>query len=238
MKKFNISSIETFGLLDGPGIRIVLFFQGCMMRCKFCHNPETWETSENKTYTTEELVKFILRYKNYLKNDSGITLSGGEPLLQTDNLIELCKELKKHNLHIALDTSGVGNGNIEKLLEYVDLVILSIKGLSDEEYIKTTGMDMKRTNQFIQLCNRMNKNMWIRKVIIPKVNDNYKYIDNFYNFLKTINNVKKVELLPYHNMAIGKYKELNINYPLKKTNNMDKKICENLERYLQNKKEE
>lgn len=232
MKKFNVASIETFGLLDGPGIRVVIFLQGCHLRCKFCHNPETWSLKTGKSYSLEELVNFIKKYKSYFKNTGGVTFSGGEPLIQTDNLIELCKCLKKEAIHIALDTSGVGNGNISLLLDYVDLVLFSIKSHNSIEYKDMTGIKIEKSEEFIKLCNEKNKKIWIRHVIIPGYNDDFKYMDELKKYIKQINNVEKIELLPYHNMAIKKYEELNMNYILKSVDNMNVKKCEELYQYL------
>lgn len=235
MIKFNISSIETFGLLDGPGIRVVLFLQGCNLRCKFCHNPETWSTKENNIYELEQLVKFILKYKDYFKNNGGVTLSGGEPLLQTNNLILLCQKLKENNINIALDTAGIGVGNIEKLLNYIDLILFSIKGLDDLEYKEIAKASKEKSDDFLTLCIKKQKKIWLRHVIIPNYNDTFEYIDLFYNYIKDIPNVDKIELLPYHNMANKKYIELNLENKMVNTNNMSITKCKDLEVYLNEK---
>lgn len=232
MKKYNIASIETFGLLDGPGIRVVIFFQGCHLRCKFCHNPETWDMKNEKIYSLEELVDFILRYRSYFSKNGGVTLSGGEPLVQTNNLIDLCKRLKKEKIHIALDTSGVGNGDVSSLLDYIDLVLFSIKSYDPIEYKKITGINMNKSEEFIDLCNLKEKKIWIRHVIIPNYNDNYEYIDQLKIYLNKIKNIEKIELLPYHNMAIKKYRDLNLDYIMEDVDNMDIKKCEELYYYL------
>ena len=137
MKKGSIDSIETFGLVDGPGIRTVVFLNGCSLRCKFCHNPEMWQMRE-ANYTSEEIVKKVLRNKPYFKNNGGVTFSGGEPLLQYDFLLETCKKLKKEDVHIAVDTAGIGLGNYKELLDTIDMVLLDIKHITKEGYIDIT----------------------------------------------------------------------------------------------------
>lgn len=233
MKNYNasIDSIESMGLVDGPGIRTVIFFNGCKLRCKFCHNPETWKLKESN-YTKEELFNKIMRNKPYFGNTGGVTYSGGEPLLHTDFLIELSKDLKNENIHIALDTAGVGIGNIEELLSYIDLVIFDIKGITDTSYKDMTGYDIDESLKFLDLCQRLNKKLWLRQVIIPGYNDNVEYINELKNYISNIKNVEKVELLPYHTMAISKYDKLNIEYPLKNVKDMDIEKCKELENLL------
>ena len=141
--KASIDSIETFGLVDGPGIRCVVFFNGCMLRCKFCHNPEMWKKRDDN-YTPEELYKRIKRCEPYFKKNGGVTFSGGEPLLHSDFIIEVCKLLKKDNIHVALDTSGVGLGHYEEVLSYVDLVLLDVKHTNPEGYYDITGLKWEK----------------------------------------------------------------------------------------------
>lgn len=234
MKKYNlgsISSIETMGLSDGPGIRTVIFLNGCKLRCLYCHNPETWNLKEGNI-TKEELVNKILRYKPYYKNGGGVTFSGGEPLLQINFLCEVCEELKKHDINITLDTAGVGIGRYEELLKYIDLVILDIKALTKEKYKNLTGYDISEFYDFLNICIKLEKKLWLRQVIIPGINDNIEYIKELSQFIKNIKGVEKIELLPYHTMGISKYKELNISYPLENVEAMDKKRCKELEELL------
>ena len=156
MEKASINKIETLGLSDGPGIRTVVFFQECKLRCKFCHNPETW-TEKDNNYTTEELEKKLLKSKPYFKNNGGITFSGGEPLLQKKFLIEICKQLKKENIHIALDTAGIGNGNYEEILENIDLVLLDIKSITKEGFKNITQVD--KFDEFMNFIKVIQKNI-------------------------------------------------------------------------------
>ena len=223
----SIDSIETFGLVDGPGIRVVVFFNGCKLRCKYCHNPEMWKQRENN-YTPEELVKKIKRCQPYFKNNGGVTFSGGEPLLHSKFIIETAKLLKKDNIHIALDTAGVGNGNYEELLQYIDLILLDIKHVTKEGYKDITGIELKETENFIHIANKMNKDIWIRQVIVPGIMDNEEYIDNLVNYLKKIKNVKRVDFLPFHRLGREKYLALNIPYPYEEKNEMDKEKCNHL----------
>jgi len=233
MKNYSasIDSIESMGLVDGPGIRTVIFFNGCKLRCKFCHNPETWNLKD-KNYTLEEVYNKVVRNKPYFNNNGGVTYSGGEPLMHTDFLIELSKKLKKENIHIALDTAGVGIGNYEELLKYIDLVIFDIKGITNEFYKNMTGYDMDESLKFLELCQKLNKKLWLRQVIVPGYNDNIEYIDELRLFIKDIKNVEKVELLPYHTMGVNKYNKLNISYKLINVPPMDNIKCKELEDIL------
>jgi len=226
-----INKIETLGLVDGPGVRFVVFMQGCPLRCLFCHNPETWQIKNGEEYTPEKLVEKVLRYKNYFGKHGGVTFSGGEPLLQTEFLIETCKLLKKENINICLDTSGVGTTNY-KILDYIDLVILDIKGIDELTYRNMTSYPINKSLEFLKICQEKNKKLWLRQVIVPGINDNEKYIYKLKEFIKPLKNVEKIELLPYHTMGVNKYKELNINYPLLEVPSMDKEKCLELEKIL------
>jgi len=228
MIKGSIKKIETFGLVDGPGIRTVVFFTGCKLRCKYCHNPEMWNIQE-PNYTAQQLVDRIIRNKPYFeKSNGGVTFSGGEPLLQSKFLIEVCKLLKKENIHIALDTSGVGNGNYDEILSYIDLVLLDIKHVTREGYKELTGIDFEESQKFIESLNKSGKPVIIRQVIVPGIMDNDNYLDGLKEQLKKIDNIQKIEFLPYHTLGIEKYKELNIDYPLKSINAMDNEECKKL----------
>ena len=231
----SINSIETLGLLDGPGIRIVIFFNACSLRCKYCHNPETWKMQE-KNYSLDDLLKKIKRYKHYFKNNGGVTLSGGEPLLHHDFILELAKKLQEENIHVALDTSGVGLGNYQELLKYIDLILLDIKHTDKDIYKELTNQDIKYVENFIKELNQSNKDVWIRQVIIPDLTDTKNYIDSFINYIKKINNIKKVDFLPYHKMGIEKYKKLNIPYIYESLDNMSEDKVKELFNYFNNSK--
>ena len=224
----NIHSVESCGTVDGPGIRFVVFTQGCPLRCQYCHNPETW-TLKKPNYTSDELVQKIIRNKPYFKrNNGGVTFSGGEPLLQIDFLIETIKKLKKENIHIALDTAGCGNGNYNELLNLIDLVIFDIKYADKQGYQDLTGYPIEESENFIKALNKSKKPVWIRQVIIPNINDNIEYLKKLKTYLKKIDNIKKIEFLPFHRLGFSKYKKLNIPNPLENTEAMDKEKCEEL----------
>ena len=225
--KGSIASIETFGVLDGPGIRTVVFFNGCNLRCIYCHNPEMFNMGE-KNMTVDELLEKILKNEEYYKNNGGVTFSGGEPLLHQEFLIEVCKKLKENNIHIALDTAGVGLGNYDKLLKYIDLIILDIKHVFKDGYKLVTGRDMDKVNDFIKVSNAMNKKFWIRQVIVPGIIDNNDYIEELASYLKQFNNIEKIEFLPYHKLGREKYIKLGIPYKCENIPEMDEYKCEEL----------
>ena len=222
----SIDSIETFGLVDGPGIRTVVFFSGCRLRCLFCHNPEMFQRKENNM-DVDTLVKKILRSKPY-RNHGGVTFSGGEPLLQVNFLLEVCKKLKAENIHIALDTAGVGIGKYDEILSLVDLVILDIKHTNSLGYKKMTGQKMDEVEKFIEHLNKSGKDVWLRQVIVPGITDQEEYLDSLASYVKKIKNVKKIEFLPFHHLGFEKYEKLGLKNPLKDTPEMDKNICDDL----------
>lgn len=227
-----IDSLETMGLVDGPGIRFVVFMRGCKLRCLFCHNPETWNTSDCLKIDSNDLIKRINKYHTYYKN-GGVTFSGGEPLLQPDFLIDMLKKCHMINLHTAIDTSGVGIGNYEEILKHTDLVLLDVKAINPESYLSITGQKMDEFNKFLEVLNKSNVKVIIRQVIIPGINDTKEYILELKEYIKSINNVEKVELLPYHTMALEKYKKLNLKYPLDGVPPMDKTKLNVLNQLLQ-----
>ena len=228
MIKGSVNSIESFGLVDGPGVRCVVFLNGCKLRCKYCHNPEMWNM-KNPNYTPEELASKIIRNKPYFEeSNGGVTFSGGEPLLQSKFLIEVCKLLKKENIHIAIDTAGVGNGDYEELLSYVDLILFDIKHITKEGYKELTNLEIDESENFIHALNKSKKPVWIRQVIVPGIMDNNEYMKGLKEYLKNINNIEKIEFLPYHTLGKEKYKELNIEYPYDNLESMDSEQCQKL----------
>lgn len=223
-----ISAIETLGLMDGPGIRVVVFMQGCKLRCDYCHNPEMWNSAENN-YSVDELVNKIKRYKTYFNNEGGVTFSGGEPLLQIDFLIEVCKKLKKENINIALDTAGVGIGKYKELLKYIDLIIFDVKHTDAKGYFDLTHTTIDEVSKFLKIANEFNKKFWVRQVIIPEITDNLEYIKSLKKYIThNIKNVLKVEFLPFHRLGEEKYEKLGLNYKYKNKTDMNKKECEKL----------
>ena len=235
MKKIlgRISSIESMGLLDGPGIRFVAFLQGCKLRCKYCHNPETWDVNGRSQITSpEELIKKISRFKNYFGTDGGVTFSGGEPLLQPEFLLECLKLCKKENIHTCIDTAGVGFGEYDEILDYTDLVILDIKAVDEREYRELTGQDIKYFNQFLSVTQRKNKKLWLRQVIVPNMNDDREHIVALCEFAKKLKNVEKVELLPYKTIGVHKYRDLNIPYRLDSVPELSEEKLDELNKIL------
>ncbi len=228
MIKGAVAAIETFGLVDGPGIRTVVFLSGCHLRCKYCHNPEMW-VKGLENYTPEELSRKIIRNKPYFKrNSGGVTFSGGEPLLQSKFIIEVAKILKKEQIHIALDTAGVGNGDYEEVLKYVDLVILDIKYTNKEGYLDLTSRPMDEFLKFMESLNQSGKKVWLRQVVVPGLMDNSKYLKELVDVCLKIKNVEKIEFLPYHKLGSEKYLELGIFNPYQDKEPMDKIKCQEL----------
>ena len=237
MNKFAVDSIETFGLVDGPGIRTVVFLSGCKLRCKYCHNPEMWVKGK-ENYTAEELANRILKNKNYLIHGGGVTFSGGEPLIQSKFLIETCKILKKENIHIAIDTAGVGNGEYEEILKWVDLVLLDIKHTTKEGYLDITGNEIDESLNFIKALNQSGKKVWIRQVIVPGIMDNDTYLQELNQVIKKINNVDRIDFLPYHKLGREKYITLGIPYPFENKEEMNpEKSKELYEKFMKQYKE-
>ena len=212
-----VHSFETFTTVDGPGIRFILFLSNCPLRCKYCHNLDTW-ACKGKEYSVDDIVNEILKYKNYYKN-GGVTISGGEPLLQIDFVIEIFKKLKKYNMHTAIDTSGItfNENQIEKfdeLNKYTDLYLLDIKEIDEKKHIKLTGKSNKNILEFAQYLSKNNKKVWIRHVIVPTINLDKEDLIKTKEFIDTLNNVERVDVLPYHTLGVHKYKELGLKYPL------------------------
>ena len=227
-----INSIETMGLVDGPGVRFVIFMQGCPLRCRFCHNPETWKLNDKASeYTTEELIKKILNYKPYFKRNGGVTFSGGEPLMQKEFLLECLKLCKKENIHTCIDTAG-SIPDCREILKYTDLVMFDIKGTNKENYKNMTGANIDTSLEFLKLCQEMVKKLWRRVVIVSGINDTKEYVSELINFIKPLKNVEKIEFLPYHTLGVHKYEDLKLNYSLKDVPDMNKDKCKELENML------
>lgn len=212
-----IHSFETFGAVDGPGIRFVIFMQGCTLKCKYCHNRDTWNVKAGKEISINELIKEILNYKTYFDNSGGgVTVSGGEPLLQAEFVTELFKKLKELGIHTALDTAGSIplSSEIKELLKYTDLVLLDIKHIDDEKSKQLTGFSNKNNLEFAKYLNNVNIPVWIRQVLVPGYTDDKFDLQKLKNFLDTLSNVEKIEILPYHNLGMFKWKELGDTYEL------------------------
>ena len=211
-----IHSFESLGAVDGPGIRFVVFMQGCHLRCKYCQNRDTWDINQGNTYTVKEVVEKILRYKNYiLASNGGVTLSGGEPLLQQDFVIALFRELKRHNISTCLDTSGMFSitDKIKQIVDLTDIFLLDIKCINDETCKWLTGSSNKLELEFAKYINDKNKRIWIRQVLVPGITDKEEDLLKLKEFLKSIN-VGKFEFLPYHDLGKYKWEKLGVPYEL------------------------
>ena len=225
----NIHSYESFGTVDGPGIRFVLFLQGCPLRCKFCHNPDTWNMSEEKI--KEEVIETfekVRKYKGYFGKKGGLTVTGGEPLLQADFVLELFKLCKEDGINTVVDTSGyIFNEKVKEVLEYTDLVLLDIKAIDEKIYKDLTGVELENTLKFANYLKEKGKKVWIRHVIVPEITDNDELLDRLAKYLSTLDNVEKVELLPYHKLGEFKYKELGMKYALEGVEELSKERLKN-----------
>ena len=216
-----VNSIETFGLVDGPGVRFVVFMQGCNMRCKYCHNPETWKLSCAEEWTPKDLFNKAYRYKTYWKDNGGITVSGGEALLQIDFVTEFFKLAKEKNIQTVLDTSGNPFTREEEfyskfveLMKYTDIVILDIKEMDEEKHKNITGFTNKNILDMARCLSDMGKEMWIRRVLVPGLTDDEEDLHKTKEFIDSLKTVSKVEILPYHTLGVFKWEKLGIKYPL------------------------
>ncbi|MGL4761382.1 MAG: pyruvate formate-lyase-activating protein [Sarcina sp.] len=233
MTKGRIHSIETMGLVDGPGIRFVAFMQGCAIRCAYCHNPDTWAMSGGEEYTPEELVKKIKRYKTYFAaSGGGVTFSGGDPLLQPDFLIETLKLCKEEGIHTTLDTAGVGVGRYDEILKYTDLVLFDIKHIDREKYKDLVGKEMDESMKFLTACQENDIKIWARHVVVPGITDAREHLEELKKFIDTLKNVEKVELLPYHVLGANKYETMGIKYKLEGLEPMDKELLNDMKKEI------
>lgn len=229
MKVGRVHSIESMGLVDGPGIRTVVFFQGCALRCRFCHNPDTWDFSGGDTYTPTQLVKKISRFKPYFKDNGGVTFSGGEPLMQPEFLTEVLKLCKQEQIHTCIDTAGYGMGCYDEILSHTDLVLLDLKHIYETDYQKMTGKPMHHFLQFLDALKEHQTKLWIRHVVVPGLTDSQSHMEALKSYIDTIPNVQKVELLPYHLLGTNKYEVMNLPYSLEGVPAMDRETTRKLQ---------
>ncbi|MCR5186356.1 MAG: pyruvate formate lyase-activating protein [Clostridia bacterium] len=211
-----IHSTESFGTVDGPGIRFVVFMQGCPLRCKYCHNRDTWDVGGGTPLSCRELIKKILRDKPYFSSSGGgVTVSGGEPLLQAEFVTELFKELKTIGIHTCLDTSGnlPITSQIKELLQYTDLVLLDIKHINSEKCKELTGLSNDNELAFAKYLSNHQIPVWIRQVLVPGYTNDKFDLKNLKVFIDTLSNVENVEILPYHDLGKYKWKEMGLEYP-------------------------
>lgn len=211
-----VHSIESFGTVDGPGIRFVLFLQGCHLKCKYCHNRDTWDINGGEYKSLDDIFEKIMKYKNYIYPNGGVTITGGEPLLQVKFLIELFEKLKKENIHTCIDTSGMVTltDDIKKLLSLTDLVLLDIKHINTKKSKDLVGFNNEKELNFAKYLSDNNIHMWIRQVLIPGYTDDEEDLTKLKNFISNLKTVDKIEILPYHDMGKYKWKKLGLNYEL------------------------
>lgn len=238
-----VHSTESFGSVDGPGIRFVAFMQGCRMRCEFCHNPDTWNMGGGTPYTPEELLEEALDYREYWGANGGITVSGGEPLLHIDFLIEFFKLAKAEGVHTALDTCGQPFtydqpffGRFEELMEYTDLVLMDLKHIDEEVHKKYTMHSNKSILAMAEYLSTKDIPMWVRHVLVPERSDYDEYLIRLNDFIEQLKSVHKVEVLPYHKLGVYKYEALGIPYKLKDIDPPTKERVDNANRILQTEK--
>lgn len=222
MTKGFVHSVESFGSVDGPGIRFLIFLQGCPMRCQFCHNPDSWKTGIGEERTADELLDQAERFRAYWDDNGGITVSGGEALLQIDFLLELFEKAKQRGIGTCLDTSAQlftrqspFFEKFERLMELTDTVLLDIKHIDDEEHRKLTRHSNANILDCARYLSEIDKPVWIRHVLIPGITDKDEYLVRLRDFLSTLHNIERIEVLPYHTLGVYKYEKLGIDYPLK-----------------------
>lgn len=235
-----IHSLETFGTVDGPGVRFVVFFQGCPMRCLYCHNPDSWHLSDGMEMSADEILARFERNRGFYRT-GGITATGGEPMVQMDFLIELFGKAKAKGIHTCLDTSGIlfpadpdseVYDKIERLMEVTDLVMLDIKHIDDMEHHSLTGKSNRLILAFARYLNAIGKPVWIRHVVVPGITYKKEHLVKLGEFLKTLSNIEKIEILPYHTMGKAKYEDLGYEYPLADTPQLTKAEAKEAEKII------
>ncbi|MBE5840633.1 MAG: pyruvate formate lyase-activating protein [Butyrivibrio sp.] len=243
MIKGAIHSIETFGSVDGPGIRFIVFLKGCKLRCKYCHNVDTWDPHSDDMRTADEILDFAERYRSYWGEEGGITVSGGEPLLQIDFLIDLFKKAKERGINTCIDTAVQPFtkeepffSKFEELMKYTDLLLVDIKHIDREEHIKLTGLPNDNIKECFAYLDQIGKPIWIRHVLVPGITDNDEYLRETRKFIEKFSNIKRIDVLPYHSMGQMKFKELGIPYQLEGVESPTTERVENARAILNGKK--
>ncbi len=226
-----IHSFESMGCADGPGVRFVVFFQGCPLRCVYCHNPDTWDCKGGNLYSVEEIIQKALRYRTYFGENGGITLSGGEPLMQAKFTAELLKECKKAGLHTALDTSGMaGEPHWEEVLKYTDLVIADLKFTTEAAYRKNSGGSLELLKRFLNKAEEMKIPLWLRHVVVPHLTD--EDLEDVLKIADEYSNLQKIELLPFKKICTTKYEQMKQPFPLADSPECDPALLEKLKEKL------
>lgn len=217
-----VHSTESFGSVDGPGIRFISFLQGCRLRCQFCHNPDTWKINAGKPYTPQQLFDEAIKYRSFWGNNGGVTVSGGEPLLQIEFIIEYFKLCKTAGVHTTIDTCGAPFtyeepffSQFQELMKYTDLLLFDIKHIDPEGHLKLTGASNESVLQMAEYLNEIDKPIWVRHVLVPTRTDYDEYLIRLGDYVETLDNVQKFEILPYHKLGVYKYEALGIPYRLK-----------------------
>ena len=235
-----IHQLESFGSVDGPGVRFIIFFAGCPLRCKYCHNPDTWDMMKGKQYTADELLDEAITCREYWGTKGGITVTVGEPLAQIDFLLELFTNAKERGINTCIDTAGgpfTREGEwfekFKQLMNVTDVLLMDIKHINEEEHIKLTGHTGKNIIEMFRYLDEINKPVWIRHVLVPGITDNDEYLIQTRDFIRTLGNVQRVEVLPYHGLGAMKYKDLGIDYVLKDTNSPTAERVQNARKILE-----
>lgn len=228
-----VRKFETMGMVDGPGIRTIAFLSGCPLRCLFCHNPDMWKTDPKDSITVQEFVNKLKRYKPYYKDTGGVTFCGGEPLNQPEFLYEAMKACHEEGIKTCLDTSGFGRvDSFDDILSVTDHILYDIKGLEEKKYREMVGAPIRTTQIFLDKAQEHQIPIWIRIVIVPGFHDNYEYMDQLADYIAPLNNIDRIELLPYHTMGVNKYEIIDKKYPLEGVPAMNKDECMELQNYL------
>lgn len=220
-----VHSFQSMGAVDGPGLRFVIFLQGCPLRCVYCHNPDTWEFQGGTRYTVEDLIEKVFRYRSYIEKSGGVTVTGGEPLMQIPFVTALFARLKEEGLHTALDTSGMlpsetTDGELEQLLSVTDLLLADLKFENEEEYQAYCGGDFQKVQRVLRKAEQMNVPMWIRHVVVPGLTDGAEHLKRIQTIAQGYSNLEKIEWLPFRKLCVEKYQRLGIPFPLADTPEM------------------
>jgi len=238
-RKAYVHSIESFGSVDGPGIRFIIFLSGCKMRCRYCHNPDTWTMKSDDMRSADELLQQALRFRAYWGKEGGITVSGGEALLQIDFMLELFEKAKALGINTCLDTAAQPFTREEpffskftKLMSLTDLVLLDLKHIDNQEHKKLTGWENNNALDCARYLSQIQTPVWIRHVLVPNITDNDTYLHDLRDFIKTLHNVKRIEVLPYHSMGAYKWQKLGLNYTLDHVDSPTRERVENAEKIL------